>query len=478
MRFSFSLIILSACLLLLSCGNTPTHAPETAQAASSPSYSSPTTAKDDSFPVGVVIPKVICQADPSQSYALYLPKSYRKGKKYPVLFFFDSHAAGSLPLTKYDVLADRYGFIIACSNNSKNSLDVNTIIRITSTFLDDVTGRLPVDPANMFVGGFSGGARVAIGVVLQDPRIHGVIANSAGFDPSREPLRKDVCFVGLVGSEDFNLTEMKNTQLALNSAGVTNDLLIFNGKHEWAPAADMDKAFLLFTLEGIRAKRMARNDSIVNASFAADEREANKLLAGKGDVLTRYAACHLMNVYYTGIKPVEKYARLEQSFTGPSYTAARQQEEVMAQKEQNEQQNYAREFQEKDIPWWTAEINRLNKECNTTPDKEKRSYDKRTLAYLSLVAFMNANAALKQDALSQAEAYLTLYKLIDPPNSEWAYLFACVAMRKNDPASATSYLDQAVKLGFTDLDRARNQPEFQPLVNDPKFNEVLAKIKA
>jgi hypothetical protein len=475
MRFSHSFLLLVGCLSLGSCGNADTKKENPSSALAAPTSAPVLTV--DSFPAGRVIKKVPCLTDGSQSYALYLPKKFHAGKKYPVLFLFDAHARGSLPLLKYSDLSDRYGFILVCSNNSKNSLDVNTVINITSTFFNDVTKRLPVDPENMFAGGFSGGARVAIGITLQDPRIRGVIANSAGFDPSREPLRKDVCFIGLVGDEDFNLTEMKNTQVALNRSGTTNDLLIFKGKHDWAPASDMDKAFLLFTLEGIRAKRLERNDSIVNASFAADVREADKLLSGNSDILVRYAACRLMNIYYTGIKPVDKYARLEKSFSGAGYEAARRQEKEAAAREQLQQEEYGKEIQEKDISWWTAEVNRLNQESKTSKDKEKAGYNKRILAYLSLVTFMNANSAMKQDALPQAEHFLTLYRLIDPTNSEWAYLTACLNMRKNDPAGAMNALEEAVKLGFNDLDRIGAQKEFASLQNDTRFNELLVKIK-
>jgi hypothetical protein len=119
----------------------------------------------------------------------------------------------------------------------------------------------------------------------------------------------------------------------------------------------------------------------------------------------------------------------------------------------------------------------LNKEAQVTKDKDKSTYDRRLLAYLSLVAFMNANAALNQQALSEAAHALTLYKLVDPTNSEWAYLSACLAMRQQDQTTALANLDEAVKLGFNDLDRIRVQPEFQPLLNDNQFNELIAKIK-
>ncbi|MFI5151223.1 MAG: hypothetical protein ACHQRM_15940 [Bacteroidia bacterium] len=402
----------------------------------------------------------------------------KKGKKYPVVFFFDAHARGTMPLEKYQEIAERYSFILCCSNNSRNRMDAATVGAITIGFFKDVLERFPADEHNIFTGGFSGGARVAIGVALQDPRVKGVIANSAGFDPRQEPLRKEVCFAGLVGSEDFNLAELKTTQRALNASGNTNDLLIFNGKHDWAPLNDMDKAFLLVWLEGIKAGRIERNDSILNASFLTDQKEVEKILHGKSDPLVQASACRLMELYYSGLKPVETYKlALKRITEGAPYKGAVVKEEEEGKNEQSQQDVYARAFREKDMKWWIEEVKRMNEETRTTTDKNKAAYTKRLLAYLSLVAFMNSNAAMNQQALPEASHYLSLYKLVDPTNPEWAYMSAVLAMRKQQPAACMANLKEAVKLGFADLDRVRSQAEFQSLQNDTEFNEILAGIK-
>jgi len=463
-------------LTLVSCGQ-PAQKTETAPPVSTENSEKPASAPD-TLPRGVVIKQVTCLADPSTGYALYLPHTMKPGKKYPVVFFFDAQARGTMPLEKYKDIAERYSFIMACSNNSKNRMDAVTVGAITTGFFKDVLQRFPVDPKNIFTGGFSGGARVAIGVAIQDSRVKGVIANSAGFDPRQEPMRKEVCFVGLVGTEDFNLAELKSTQRELNTNGNTNDLLLFNGKHDWAPLNDMDKAFLLLWLEGIRAKRIEKNDSILNASYKTDQKEAEKILHGKENAIVQASACQLMDLYYTDLKPVDTYREAMKQITGgAAYKQATAREEEDGKNEQAQQDIYAREFREKDIAWWTQEVQRLNKEAQITKDKDKSTYHRRLLAYLSLVAFMNANAALNQQALSEAAHALTLYKLVDPTNSEWAYLSACLAMRQQDQTTALTNLDEAVKLGFNDLDRIRVQPEFQPLLNDNQFNELVAKIK-
>ena len=88
----------------------------------------------DTFEPGKVITHVICKTDPKQSYALYIPE---KGNKevLPVVYFFDPHGDGSLPLNKYRALADKYDFILTGSNNSKNGNDWSTAESIWNTFV-------------------------------------------------------------------------------------------------------------------------------------------------------------------------------------------------------------------------------------------------------------------------------------------------------------------------------------------------------
>src|SRR5436190_23187617 len=60
----------------------------------------------DSFEAGKVIAHVTCKSEESQSYALYIPLKGNK-EALPVIYFFDPHGDGTLPLNKYRALAER-----------------------------------------------------------------------------------------------------------------------------------------------------------------------------------------------------------------------------------------------------------------------------------------------------------------------------------------------------------------------------------
>src|SRR5262249_48470365 len=82
----------------------------------------------DSIPRGRIVERVEALSDSSQSYALYLPSNYTPDRKWPVLYAFDPGARGRLPVERFKEAAEKYGWIVVGSNNSRNgpwSVSVN-----------------------------------------------------------------------------------------------------------------------------------------------------------------------------------------------------------------------------------------------------------------------------------------------------------------------------------------------------------------
>ena len=82
--------------------------------------SSVAVADSQSLTPGTVLPKVVTRANPDQSYALYLPSYYVPSKKFPIVYAFDPGARGNIPVELMKDAAERYGYIVVASNNSRN----------------------------------------------------------------------------------------------------------------------------------------------------------------------------------------------------------------------------------------------------------------------------------------------------------------------------------------------------------------------
>lgn len=239
------------------------------------------------FERGVVIPRVTCAAKPEQSYALYLPSNYTPERKWPVLFAFDPAARGRVPLDLLKEAAEKYGYIVAGSNNSRNG-PARPQAEAADAMMQDVTTRFAVDTRRMYTTGFSGGARVAVMVALLcGDCIAGVFGQGAGFPASAPPSKEArFSYFAAVGELDFNHAEVLNLAEELESYGTPVRLRVFSGTHNYAPAEMQMEAVEWFELRAMVEGRRAKDDAFILEQFAR-ARERAERLEGTGD---RYAA--------------------------------------------------------------------------------------------------------------------------------------------------------------------------------------------
>src|SRR5205823_9977456 len=69
---------------------------------------------------GVLVERVPCPSDPSQTYSLYLPSGYTTARRWPLLLVFDPGGRGARAAGVFRDAAERYGWIVAASENSRN----------------------------------------------------------------------------------------------------------------------------------------------------------------------------------------------------------------------------------------------------------------------------------------------------------------------------------------------------------------------
>ncbi|MDP4266863.1 MAG: hypothetical protein Q8880_05465 [Bacteroidota bacterium] len=345
---------------------------------------------DKSIVKGKVIEKVYCSGDSTQSYAIYVPKEYTEDKEWGIIYAFDSHAKGKLPVMKYKDLAEKYNLIIVGSNNSQNGTDPEVTNSYVKTMFDDTQSKLSIKKDEIYTLGFSGGARVASTVALNNGGVKGVIGCGAGFPQLTKPIEQKFNFAGLVGNEDFNMLELKNLDRQLNQTQLKHMLIVFDGKHEWPPVNIMNDA-IAFVKTGI-SKIVTKNQN------NDDQREKAEMV---------------------------------------------------------EQQKYLSSFSSKDLKWWQGETSRVFKIINTTKNIDEKLMQKRLMNFCSLIAYMNASGSIKAKRLQEAELYNEIYKMVDPTNSEHAYIAAQIYMLNGEDKKATESIKEAVKLGFDDFDRLK-----------------------
>jgi hypothetical protein len=101
----------------------------------------------------------------------------------------------------------------------------------------------------------------------------------------------------------------------------------------------------------------------------------------------------------------------------------------------------------------------------------------RLLAYLSLAFYSISNQFINNNQNSEATYFVTLYKQVDPINSEAWYFSAIINARNGNTRLTTDDLSKAVDNGFNDRTRMLQQPEFRNLQPPVNFAAIEAKMK-
>jgi len=223
------------------------------------------TPVDVPLPVGVVQPAIKVLADASYSYALYLPAKYSTQKRWPLLLAFDPDGVGADPVNLFQAAAEKYGFIVVGSNNSRNFVDPSATIRL---LWGDVTKRYAVDPRRVYATGFSGGSRVASGLAIGCKNcLAGVIACGAGLPPGVNiPTAETADWFLTAGTIDFNYSEMIHLADALDARHAATHLAFFAGPHNWMSPAVAEEA-----LAWMHLRAMVRGLAPVDKDFVESE---------------------------------------------------------------------------------------------------------------------------------------------------------------------------------------------------------------
>src|SRR5260370_21447673 len=134
-------------------------------------------------PAGTLVPSVTCKSNAKETYALYLPSAYSATRKWPIVYVFDPGGRGQVAAAVVQAAAEKFGYIVAASNNSKNG-PLGGSAEAAIAVWQDTQQRFSVDVHRRYVAGMSGGARVATSIALScGDCVAGVFSHAAGVSP-------------------------------------------------------------------------------------------------------------------------------------------------------------------------------------------------------------------------------------------------------------------------------------------------------
>lgn len=428
---------------------------------------------------GVVHPRVETLLSAGGTYALYMPNDTSGGVSttlYPVFLAFDAHAEGSLPVSIYKGLAEKYGIILVGSNESHNGLSQVEITTIVNNLLEEVKTRYPLDTNQIYVMGFSGGARVATLAAMLHPEIKSVIGCGAGFPQGNQPPIYHFDYFGIAGEADFNLREMLELDGMLDLIGFRHFLLTYKGNHSWPPARVMEKAIEWTLFNAMKDGRAGKKESRINESVEKLRKEADSLM--KKGRLTE--ASITIELALNGLEGLAKDQDLHQKLidirANAIYKKQQEYHQMVLEREEKAQAELAGALFTKDKDWWVNRINGL-KRVRPGDNPEDTLMNARLRAYLSLLCYSNVTAIMNQHNIPLAMKVNDIYRLADPDNTEPWYLGAVIQIQTGDTTGAIRQLSTAIEKGFNDRQRILQQPEFEKLQSRPDVFDLMKEIK-
>ncbi|MFB3920368.1 MAG: dienelactone hydrolase family protein [Terriglobia bacterium] len=477
------------------------------------------------IPPGRVIPRVVCQNDLQQTYAIYLPSAFVSAKKWPIVYAFDPGARGSIPVELFRPAAEKYGYIVVGSNNSQNGPMGLSVAAAQAVWIDTHT-RFPIDDARVYTTGFSGGARVALRMALMlSGRVAGVIASGGPLPEEFEsPASIKFMLYGLAGTRDFNYTAMKQLNQRMATLGVAHRFEPFEGAHQWPPPEACAAALEWMEIQALKADPRRRDETFLNAQFNTRLKQAEAdQTAGR-----TYRAFHQYEEIvedFRGLIDVAPMAtkieqlRASREFREAAKQAEKRERKMEEQDLQNTQKAWAllsyltvsagssqegRDFTSRDdddaSPSLTgpsgpdtsslgesSELERLVMALNLSGQRrkaqERKESDDGILAERQIQRVVVGLVELSRELVNQKK-YRPAVSALEiaqqaAPDSPWVlYSLARALALSGKKSRALKALGAAVENGFTRRESIESDHAFDALREEPAYKTLIDKIKS
>ncbi len=437
------------------------------------------------IPVGVVTDSIKCASNTRFSYALYLPHAYSKDIQWPVIFIFDPAGRGVVGLKNFVQAAEKYKYILACSNDSRNNISWNEVLSASVTMIDDVKKNLSIDKNRIYTSGFSGGSRVASYTALNIAGISGVIGCGAGF-PADAEITKSPSFdyYGIVGYRDFNYYEMSDLERKLLAYAMVVKFQTIDTGHVRPSVTEILKAVEWIELQAMKKGYIPEDTVFIKNQFnrqfiyAEQFRRNGELLEAVRNY--KYIVCDFKDE-----EDIQKvYSLIDSLENLKDFRKDSLEWLKLKSDEMKIQGNFINSLQSLNyrvsIPdsvknWWRNEV-RVLYNSEKSSNKHKQYMASRILAYLSLLCYDKGNNYMN---LKQYQYACVIYQLLTyiRPESQWTYFYFAKALSFNNKTSESlNALEKAVKYGLNDSELINDEPAFVNLKDKKRFRSIMAKM--
>ena len=438
------------------------------------------------LPRGTPVDAVACADDAGQSYALYLPSAYDPNRRWPIIYFFEPGARGPLPIRLFQAAAEKYGYIIACSNNSRNGPWEPSRLALRAVWAD-TRRRFSIDEDRVYSAGYSGGAKVALlfGLFLERPWA-GVISCCGGL-PERMPVESfpgELATFIATGLYDFNYWPSRDIAEAMKARGLAQRLQVFPGGHAWMPGEVAMDAVSWLELQAMKRGKQKKNEPWIAFQFEARLRRAREIEKAGSSVEAQEEYLALATDF-SGLIDVGQAQISVARLGGPDKMKKRGEALQAAGKEE-----MRRFFRVAGALAAFANATSVRERLNLLEvlgiaDLRRERGDagaagltaERLLRYLFMEAANLSQQAYGRGEYKKAGALIELAVLVDPGHGQAWFNLACIRSRLGEKKGALRALKTAIRNGMRDLDAVEKDPDLDTLRGEAAYPRLLAALK-
>jgi predicted esterase len=391
------------------------------------------------------------------------------------------------PLARFRDAAEKYGYIIASSNNSMSDDPTAPNLQAMKAMWDDTHQRFSIDERRLYATGFSGGARIACNLAIRYS-LAGVIGCGAGFPGDQAPAAgSPFVYFGTIGLRDFNFYEMRLLETRLQAAGMPHRIRAFDGEHEWPPASVCAEAIEWMEMQAMKKELRPRDAALIQAFFdqrmaAAKETES----AGKAyDAATRYRE---IAADFDGLQDASAAAKKAEELAATETYRATATEWARKDKESLEfamkLASVAKSIRDGSrVPALQTvkaylDIDNLKKKAADESNVEESLHASRLLySAQGQAAFYMPRAFFERGEYEKAALALSLAVDISP-EAYWSwYQLACAYAQMGETKRSLEALSKAVETGFQDADKMQNDFNLKPLREEKEFRKLAERLR-
>jgi poly(3-hydroxybutyrate) depolymerase len=182
----------------------------------------------------------VSRSDPTQEYALFVPSTYRPGTPHPLLLVLDSRGRALLPLERLAPTAERLGWLVMSSYQSRSDEAGLETDRAVMAMIEDAQDLFTVDTRRLYFAGLSGNARQSwLLAGAYQPYTAGILGFGAALPGSTRLVEMEAdgpvgfAFFGGAGTVDYNNHELRSLDWRLDEYSVAHFVTFYPGEHEW-----------------------------------------------------------------------------------------------------------------------------------------------------------------------------------------------------------------------------------------------------